>query len=45
VRPAHQLQGRFDVSPSLGLFASTLLLEDTSLSSGLGNCTGTMRFQ
>src|SRR5919108_34123 len=37
VRPAHQLQGRFDVPPSFGVFAFALLFQRTSLLSGLGN--------
>jgi hypothetical protein len=42
VRPTHQLQGRFDVSPNFGLFVSTLLFAGASLLSGLGNCLVTM---
>ena len=45
VRPAHQLQGIFDVPPSLGLLAVALLLEGTSFLSGLGNGLVAVRVQ
>src|SRR5262245_40004325 len=45
VRPAHQLEGRFDVPPSFGVFAFALLFQGTSLLRGLGNCLGAVCFQ
>src|SRR5262245_11699127 len=37
VRPAHQLERRFDVPPSFGLFACALLFVVTSFLRSLGN--------
>src|SRR5262249_9112348 len=45
VRPAHQLEGRFDVPPSFGVFAFALLFHGTSLLRGLGNGLVTVCFQ
>jgi hypothetical protein len=38
VRPSHLLQGCFDTSPRFGFFRLTLLLEVSSLLSGLDDC-------
>src|SRR5262249_47661644 len=45
VRPAHQLEGRFDVPPSFGVFAFALLFQGTSLLRGLGNGLVAVCFQ
>src|SRR5206468_22313 len=45
VRPAHQLQGRFDVPPNLGLLVIALIFEGASLLSGLDNGLVAVRFQ
>src|SRR5262249_37037598 len=45
VRSAHRLQGRFDVPPSIGLFACALLFEGTGFLRGLGNGFVTVCFQ
>jgi len=45
IRPAHQLEGRFDVPPSFGLFAFALLFQGTSLLGGLGDGLVAMCFQ
>src|SRR5262249_42805869 len=45
VRPAHQLEGRFDVPPTFGVFAFALLFQGTSLLSGLGNGLVAVCFQ
>src|SRR6516164_5911744 len=45
VRPAHQLEGRFDVPPSFGVFAFALLFQGTSLLRGLGNRLVAVCFQ
>src|SRR5262245_3828828 len=45
MRPAHQLEGRFDVPPSFGVFAFALLFQGTSLLRGLGNGLVAVCFQ
>jgi hypothetical protein len=45
VRPSHLLQGCFDTSPGFGFFRFTLLLEVSSLLSGLNDCHLAMGFK
>jgi hypothetical protein len=45
VRPAHELQGRLDMSPGLGPFVFALHFEVNGLLGGFDHCVGTVCFQ